>query len=205
MRKVVIVDYGMGNLHSVFRKFRRIGADPRVSSDPGEVPRAELLVVPGVGHFGKAMENLKQRELIAPLNEAVLGRQTPVLGICLGMQLFARRSEEGDVEGLGWLDAQVVRFKVQDPLRHKVPQMGWNGARQAKPSRWLQPMPPDASFYFMHSYHFVCADDRDVLLETEYVYRFASGVERGNIVGVQFHPEKSHGCGERMLCAFLTS
>ena len=160
MRQVVIVDFGMSNLHSVFRKMTRIGGAPVVSSEPAEVAEAEMLVVPGVGHFAKAMDNLASRGLIEPLNEAVVTRKVPVLGICLGMQLFAKRSEEGDVDGLGWLDGRVVRFQVEDPLRFKVPHMGWNGIEQKKPSPLMSNLPPDPSFYFVHSYHFVPGDDR---------------------------------------------
>ena len=204
MRQVVIVDFGMSNLHSVFRKMTRIGAAPVVSSEPAEVAKAEMLVVPGVGHFAKAMDNLASRGLIEPLNEAVVTRKVPVLGICLGMQLFAKRSEEGDVDGLGWLDGRVVRFQVEDPLRFKVPHMGWNGIEQKKPSPLMSKLPPDPSFYFVHSYHFVPGDDRDTLCETEYAYRFVSAVERGNIMGVQFHPEKSQDSGEQLLRNFLS-
>lgn len=204
MRKVVIVDFGMGNLHSVFRKMTRIGGAPVVSSEPAEVAEAEMLVIPGVGHFGRAMDNLASRGLIEPLNEAVLTRKVPVLGICLGMQLFATRSEEGNVDGLGWLDARVVRFQVEDPFRFKVPHMGWNAIEQKKPSPLVSNLPPDPSFYFVHSYHFVPGDDGDTLCETEYSYRFVSAVERGNIMGVQFHPEKSHGSGEQLLRNFLS-
>lgn len=204
MRKVVIVDFGMSNLHSVVRKMTRVGGAPVVSSEPADVAAAELLVVPGVGHFARAMDNLASYGLIEPLNEAVVARKVPVLGICLGMQLFAKRSEEGDVDGLGWLDAEVVRFRVEDPQRFKVPHMGWNGIEQRKPSPLMSNLPPDPSFYFVHSYHFASGDDRDTLCETDYAYRFVSAVERDNIMGVQFHPEKSHDSGEQLLRNFLS-
>jgi len=200
---VAIVDYGMGNLHSVYKAFRRIGAEAAITSDPTQVAAAERLVLPGVGHFGKAMDNLRTRGLIGPLHHSVMERKVPVLGICLGMQLFARRSEEGDVDGLGWIDAQVVRFKVRDTLRHKVPQMGWNSIHQRKQGRLRAGLPIDPLFYFAHSYHLVCADEGDVLFETEYAYSFASAVERGNVLGMQFHPEKSHASGEALLRDFL--
>src|SRR5690349_12454644 len=132
--RVAIVDYGMGNLHSVKRKLDRIGVHPQLTSDPEEVLRADKLLLPGVGHFGKAMEHLDTLELVPALNEAVMVEKTPILGICLGMQLFARHSQEGDSEGLGWIDADVTRFAVDDTLRFKVPQMGWNGVRTVRES-----------------------------------------------------------------------
>ncbi len=203
MSTLVIVDPGTGNLHSVSKAFRRVGADPVVTSDPARVAAAERLVLPGVGHFGQAMQNLKTRGLIEALNDSVLRRKVPVLGICLGLQLFARRSEEGDVAGLGWIDARVVRFQVQDTLRYKVPHMGWNSVRQKRPGRLGDWLPAAPLFYFAHSYHLVCGDEGDVLLETTYAGTFASAVERGNILGVQFHPEKSHAAGELLLRGFL--
>lgn len=205
MSTLVIVDYGTGNLHSVYKAFRRVGADPVVTSDPARVAVAERLVLPGVGHFGKAMDNLRTRGFVEALSEAALGRKVPVLGICLGMQLFARRSQEGDVDGLGWIDAEVIRLEVQDTVRYKVPHMGWNSVQQKKPSRLGSGLPAAPLFYFAHSYHVVCADPGDVLFETSYACTFASGLERGNILGVQFHPEKSHATGEQLLRGFLAS
>ena len=186
MKRAVIVEFGMGNLHSVLRAIRRLGGDPSISSQPREVTRADMLVIPGVGHFGRAMDNLASRDLIGPLNAAVLERRVPVLGICLGMQMFATHSEEGDVAGLGWIDARVVRFRVDDPVRFKVPHMGSNDVAQAKPSPLLADVFPDPSFYFVHSYHVVCADQADVLCRTTYAYGFVSGVEKGNVAGLQF-------------------
>jgi glutamine amidotransferase len=174
-----------------------------VTSDPGEVLRADKLLLPGVGHFGKAMEHLDTLGLVGALNEAVVVRQTPILGICLGMQLFARHSEEGDAEGLGWIDADVVRFAVHDPLRFKVPQMGWNGVRVARPDPLLDTVTEQTEFYFVHAYHMVCRDSADVLCDTDYGQPFTSVVQRGNVCGVQFHPEKSHDAGEVLLRNFL--
>ena len=144
-QQIVIVDYGMGNLHSVERKFSRIGARATVTSDPGVIGRAEKLVLPGVGHFQRAMENLRQLRLLEALNDART-RRIPVLGICLGMQLMAHRSEEGDTGGLGWLDATVVRFKVGDTVRFKVPHMGWNEVVQKKKSALFKNIPDRAEF-----------------------------------------------------------
>lgn len=201
--RVAIVDYGMGNLHSVQRKLDRIGVHPQITSDPNDLLRADKLVLPGVGHFGKAMENLDMMGLVPALHEAVVVKKTPILGICLGMQLFARQSEEGGAEGLGWIDADVVRFAVDDPNRLKVPQMGWNGVRVARSNPLLDGVTEQTEFYFVHAYHLVCRDSGDVLCETDYGYAFTSVVERGNVYGVQFHPEKSHDAGEVLLRNFL--
>lgn len=202
MRTITVLDYGTGNLHSVLKKFRRIGAEPVVSSSPKEVAAADKLVLPGVGHFGVAMRNLEESGLRAALEEAVLRRGVPILGICLGMQLLARHSEEGDTPGLGWLDADVVRFKVRDTVRFKVPQMGWNTMDCKKDSILTKGLPLHPEFYFAHAYHLVCRDSSDVLGETTYDYPFPSATQRRNIYGVQFHPEKSHDVGEAMLRNF---
>jgi glutamine amidotransferase len=200
---VVIVDYGMGNLHSVKRKLDRIGAHAELTSEPDRLLKADKLILPGVGHFGKAMEHLATLGLAPALHEAVVARKTPILGICLGMQLFARRSEEGGAEGLGWLDADVVRFDMDDTRRFKVPHMGWNGVRVARPSPLLDGLTDQTEFYFVHAYHMVCRDGGDVLCDTEYEYPFTSVVQRENLYGVQFHPEKSHEAGELLLRNFL--
>jgi glutamine amidotransferase len=199
---IAIVDYGMGNLHSVQRKFSRIGAQATVTSDPNVVRRAEKVVLPGVGHFLRAMENLRQLRLLEALNDART-RRIPVLGICLGMQLMAHRSEEGDSAGLGWVDANVVRFKVGDTVRFKVPHMGWNEIVQKKKSALFRNIPDRAEFYFVHAYHLVANHDTIVLSETEYDYSFPSAVESANVFGVQFHPEKSHDIGESLLRNFM--
>jgi glutamine amidotransferase len=201
--RVAIVDYGMGNLHSVKRKLDRIGVHGHLTSDPEAVLRADKLLLPGVGHFGKAMEHLGSLGLLPALNEAVLDKRTPILGICLGMQLFARHSQEGDVEGLGWLDADVRRFDIDDTLRFKVPHMGWNGVRVARPDPLLDGVTETTEFYFVHAYHVVCGNRGDVLCDTDYGYSFTSAVQRDNLYGVQFHPEKSHEAGETLLRNFL--
>jgi|SRR5262252_2740956 len=201
MTQIAIVDYGMGNLYSVQRKFSRIRVRTTVTSDPAVIAGAEKVVLPGVGHFQSAMENLRQLRLLEALN-AAHARRTPVLGICLGMQLMALSSEEGDTDGLGWLDAKVVRFKVSDTVRFKVPHIGWNEIVQKKTSALFKNIPDRAEFYFVHSYHLVANREAIVLSETEYDYSFASAVEMENIFGVQFHPEKSHDIGESLLQNF---
>ena len=201
---VVILDYGMGNLHSVARKLRELKADPTISADPAVVAEAEKLVLPGVGHFGKAMENLRQRGLVEALDHAVRARKAPILGICLGMQLMTRHSQEGDAEGLGWIDAEVVRFQVRDALRFKIPHIGWNQIERRKDSALLRGIADLSLYYFVHSYHCVVRDRADVLTESAYELTFTSAFERDNVFGVQYHPEKSHDAGDALLRNFIS-
>lgn len=192
----------MGNLHSVQKKLLRLHADVSISSDPKEILAADKLILPGVGHFGKAMENLRRLQLIDTLNEAVLVKGTPILGICLGMQLMAKRSEEGNAEGLAWFDAEIVRFQVEDTLKYKIPHTGWNQVEIKKSSPLMQDIQERAEFYFVHSFHARTSDPSIVLNETQYGYSFVSALEKDNIFGVQYHPEKSHDAGEKLMRNF---
>lgn len=203
MSIIVIIDYGMGNLHSVKRKLNRIGVDASISSNPKEIEAADKLILPGVGHFRKAIENIKKLEIWDVLNFSVLTQHKPILGICLGMQLMAQHSEEGNEHGLGWFDADVVKFSVNDTLAFKVPHTGWNQIIKVKESPLMKDIPDLAEFYFVHSYHFKCNSDTDILNESDYEYRFTSAIEKGNIFGVQYHPEKSHDVGEKLLKNFI--
>ena len=199
---IAIIDYGMGNLGSVKRKLDRIGVESVVTFNPEEIRNSEKMILPGVGHFGNAVNELKSRGLWDVLNKEVLITKKPILGICLGMQLMAKHSEEGNVPGFGWFDAEVVRFRVQDTLRYKVPHMGWNQVKVMKQSPLFADLNPDQSFYFVHSYHLKCNDQSDILNETEYEYSFVSAIQKDNIYGVQYHPEKSHDAGEKLLRNF---
>ena len=198
-----IVDYGMGNLGSVKRKLDQIGVESVISSKPDELAACKKLILPGVGHFGMAVGELKKRGLWDFLNEAVLNQKKPILGICLGMQLMAKTSEEGDTEGFGWFDAAVVRFRIEDTLRYKIPHMGWNGVTVEKESPLFEGIHRTSGFYFVHAYHMVCKEETDILNQTIYNIPFVSAVEKGNIIGVQYHPEKSHDAGERLLRNFV--
>jgi glutamine amidotransferase len=203
MDKVIIIDYGMGNLHSVKKKLKRIGLTAEISSNPDVIAHAKKLILPGVGHFSKAIQNLKALHLYDALNEAVLVKKTPILGICLGLQLMARHSEEGNEEGFGWFDADVVHFNITNQLKYKVPHMGWNCVKSEKQSILFDGITESQEFYFVHSYHIRTNNNEDVLATTDYEYRFVSALEKDNIFGVQFHPEKSHEVGEKMLTNFL--
>jgi glutamine amidotransferase len=200
---IVIVDYGLGNLFSVRNMFRKAGVDAEITSDPTVIRTASRLVLPGVGAFDHGMRNLAERGLIDVLNEAVLGRRVPVLGICLGLQLMSRRSEEGDLPGLGWLAADTIRFNFASSQPLRVPHMGWNTVAPPRETFLSCALPPDARFYFVHSYH-VCFDDpADVALTAHYGRDVVAAAVRGNVAGTQFHPEKSHKFGLALLQSFI--
>ena len=199
---ITIVDYGAGNMQSVIKTLGLVGVSGVISSDPDLIISADKLILPGVGHFGKVMGNLRNRGLKDALDEAVLKRNIPILGICLGMQLMAKYSSEGNEEGLGWFDGSVVRFDVQDELRYKVPHIGWNQAQQVKSSIILNNIDQSSEFYFLHSFHYVTETPSEILMNTSYSYNFVSAIEKRNIYGVQFHPEKSHEVGLNLLKNF---
>lgn len=201
--KLIIVDYGMGNLNSVKKCLDRMRVSSTVSSDPKAIIDAEKIILPGVGHFGKAMLNLKKLNLLEALNEAVLIKQKPILGICLGMELMAKEGEEGNAQGLGWLDAHIIRFNVLDKIKHKIPHIGWNQIHIRKPSLLMNSIPDLSEFYFLHSYHLRISNQSDILTETQHDYFYPSAIEKDNIFGVQYHPEKSHEVGAQLLNNFV--
>ncbi len=200
---ITIIDYGMGNLRSVQKKIQRCGADAIISSDPGKISAAEKLILPGVGHFANGMKKLDEMGIIPVLNEAVLGKKTPILGICLGMQLMAQKSEEGNVDGLAWFDAEVLKFNISDRIRFKVPHMGWNTVQWKKEEPLCSNSAGDELFYFVHSYYVHCSQNEDILALTTYENEFVSAVSRDHIYGMQFHPEKSHDAGEQIFQNFV--
>lgn len=202
--KITIIDYGMGNLRSVQRKIENIGGKTLISSMPDDIESASKLILPGVGHFANGVHKLKDYGLWNILNKKVLEHKTPILGICLGMQLMAKHSEEGNCDGLGWFDAEVVRFSVNDEIKYKIPHMGWNSLNLKKKSMMVDKVSAGSLFYFVHSYHMSCENKEDILATTEYEYPFVSAVEKDNIFGAQFHPEKSHDWGETMLSNFIS-
>jgi glutamine amidotransferase len=174
-----------------------------ISSNPKDILNSEKIILPGVGHFGKAMLNLKELDLVESLHEAVLVKQTPVLGICLGMQLMAKGSEEGNAAGLSWFDAEVIKFRVSDKIRHKIPHIGWNKIMIKKASSLMSFIPEFSDFYFLHSYHIKINNQADILNETHYDFFYPSAIEKDNIFGVQCHPEKSHDVGAQLLKNFI--
>jgi glutamine amidotransferase len=201
---MTIIDYRTGNLNSIRNMLKKIGAPSTVASSPEDVLRAEKLIIPGVGAFDAGMSRLEESGLIPALHEMVRHRQTPILGVCLGMQLMTKGSTEGSRPGLGWIDADTVRFDQTLDPGLKVPHMGWNVALPVKPSVLLQDMPEEARFYFVHSYFVRCHNPEDRLLSvTHGATTFDAAFERGHIRGVQFHPEKSHRFGMWLLRNFV--
>jgi glutamine amidotransferase len=200
-QRIVVIDYGMGNLRSVLNKVEAVCANTVVSSDPQEVSEADKLILPGVGHFAQGMKNLEASGIMPHLYNKVTVENTPILGICLGMQLFSKFSEEGDIPGLGWIDGRTCKFS--DDMQMKIPHMGWNTLELRKESVITKNIPQDEQYYFCHSYHFECANEEDILASTTYGIQFTSAVQRDNIYGVQFHPEKSHDWGAQIMTDFL--
>ncbi len=200
---IAIVDYGMGNVRSLRNAFEYLGESATITADEEELDAADRIVLPGVGAFGDAMRAIRERQLQPALDRQALEKRKPVLGVCLGMQLFAKRSfEHGNHAGLGWLDAEIVRLRVEPPL--KVPQVGWNSLNYAT-GDWLFDgiRAAEANFYFVHSFHMICADVADVVATTDYGGCVTAVVRRGNLVAAQFHPEKSQDNGLRMLASWV--
>lgn len=203
---IVIVDYGLGNLGSIKNMLKKVGFDAIISSDLEIIKTASKLILPGVGSFDRGITNLKEGGFIPVLNQKVLVDKTPILGICLGMQLFTKRSDEGTLNGLGWVDAETLKFKIEaDSKKYSIPHMGWEYVHQKKESALLIDMPEAPKFYFVHSYYIKNNNESDVLLETDYIHPFHSAFEVDNIIGVQFHPEKSHKYGMKLLTNFVTN
>lgn len=202
MSKIAIVDYGVGNLSSIENMFKRIGIDALVTSNPHEIEASEKIVLPGVGAFDSCIEKFHHSGLREVIDNMVNQKQQPILGICVGLQMMTERSEEGSNPGLGWIKGRTVKFHEEDlPKGYKVPHMGWSDVQLSKPSSLLQNI-EEPRFYFAHSYYVVPENENDILLFGEYGKRFTAAVQKNNIVGVQFHPEKSHSFGMRFLQNF---
>jgi len=200
MPRIAIIDYQMGNLRSVQKGFEKVGYEAMITSDPAELAAADKIVLPGVGAFGDAIAELRRRDLVQPIREAIDSGK-PFLGICLGLQLlFDVSYEGGEFEGLGVLRGKVVRFDLAPPL--KVPHMGWNRGTINRRAPALEGIADGTFFYFVHSYY-VVPDDRGLIaIETEYGHPFCAAVWRGNVFATQFHPEKSQADGLRILKNF---
>ncbi len=199
---IVIVNYGLGNLGSIYNMLKRIGVDDAiVSDDPAMLLKADKLILPGVGAFDAGMQKINSSGLLDALNEAVCIKKTPVLGICLGMQLMTQCSEEGQLKGLGWIEAEVKRFQFTN-TEFKIPHMGWNyiTTTDVKMSMALPELP---KFYFVHSYFITCHQATDIIMTCNYGGNFVAGFCKNNIMGVQFHPEKSHKYGMSLLKYFI--
>lgn len=202
--RIHIVDYGMGNIFSVQKKLIQENVEVSISADHQDIFKADKIILLGVGHFKKAMDNLKELNLIEPLNNFALIKKKPILGICLGMQLMAKFSEEGNSQGLGWIDASVKKFKTSDSQKFKIPHMGWNTINLSKDSALMRNISIDEEFYFVHSFFMKPNKPELILNETTYIDKFCSGIEQENIFGVQYHPEKSHDAGRALLQNFIS-
>jgi glutamine amidotransferase len=199
---IVVVDYGVGNIGSVLNMIRKAGGEVVASASSEDVERAHKIVLPGVGSFDHAVRRLQQLGLAEPIR-ARAEAGVPLLGICLGMQLLSFASEEGELPGLGLIPGRVRRFAFDANLSLRIPHMGWNQVAACKPHALTVGLETDARFYFVHSYHYECDDPVDELFSTHHGYEFASGIQRANIMGVQFHPEKSHRFGMQLFKNFL--
>jgi glutamine amidotransferase len=200
---ISIVDYGLGNIRAFLNVFQRLGIEARTAQTADELRGAERVILPGVGHFDHAMQRLEASGMRAELDELVLGRKVPVLGVCVGMQMLGLSSDEGELPGLGWIEGRVRGFRSIDAAGElSLPHMGWNDVHPAAANPLFRDLEPEPRFYFLHSFFFEAAHDEDVAAKAAYGTEFTAAVSRGNIHGVQFHPEKSHHFGTNLLKNF---
>ena len=197
---ITIIDYGMGNVGSICNMFKYLGVSAEVTRDAKRIATATKILLPGVGAFDAAMSRIQQYGLREVLDRKVLSERVPILGICLGMQLLTRSSEEGRLPGLGWLDATTRRFPELKKL--PVPHMGWNQVKTTRQSLLTAGLDHGSRFYFVHSYYVQASNESKVILTTTYGVTFHSAIQDGNIFGAQFHPEKSHRFGMHLLQNF---
>ena len=199
---ISVIDYGVCNLGSMLNMLRKVGAQVQLVSTARQVERAEKLILPGVGAFDNGIAALHRCGLIGPLRTRALRDKVPLLGVCLGMQMLGRRSEEGGMDGLGLIDAEAIRFRFGHDSRFKVPHMGWSLLAPKRHSPLLTELDATSRFYFCHSYRLVCNIATDVLASAVHGDEFVAMVQRDNVYGVQFHPEKSHRFGMALLHNF---
>jgi len=199
---ISIINYGIGNLESIANMFKKYGIKSHITNDPDTIEQADKIILPGVGHFGHCMQKLNESGLLPMLEQKALKDRIPVLGICVGHQMLFEKSEEGNAIGLNWIPGQVIKFNsTQLSSNYKIPHMGWSDIGVNKPDSNLFDGIIEPRFYFTHSYHVECYEQY-VLAKASYGYDFVAAVQKGNIFGVQFHPEKSHRFGMELLKNF---
>lgn len=199
---IIIVDYGLGNLKSIQNMLKKIGYSSKITADKAEIAQAKKLILPGVGAFDNAMNNIYKNELDKLLNKKVLEEKVPILGICLGMQIMCKSSEEGTLDGLSWIDASVLKFKFSE-TKFKVPHMGWNIVQPIHKNSLFKGLDfEEVKFYHVHSFYVKLNDADNELAVTKYENNFTTAFQKDNIYGVQFHPEKSHKYGFELLRNF---
>lgn len=202
---ITLIDYGVGNINAFVNVYKRLNIETKIASCVKDLAQVEKLILPGVGSFDYAMTQLNQSGMREKLDELVLFEKKPVIGICVGMQMMANFSEEGNVEGLGWIDAIVKKFNESKIHSHtKFPHMGWNDVKAVSNSKLFHGLEEEALFYFLHSYYFECKSEFNVIATSEYGEEFCCAVNKDNIFGIQFHPEKSHHYGEILLNNFAS-
>lgn len=202
---ITIVDYKTGNLGSIKNMLKRIGEPSIITGDVDEINNSSKIILPGVGSFDAGVQKLKDSGIWDVLNDKVLDGNTPILGICLGAQLMTQGSEEGQKVGFGWVEAKTVKFKIDQESKLKVPNMGWNYIKKEKDSLLFKDMVDNPRFYFVHSFHFDFEEKSQIISTSKYSYEFCSAFEKKNVLGVQFHPEKSHRFGMNLLKNFVTN
>ncbi|SHF13373.1 imidazole glycerol phosphate synthase subunit HisH [Chryseobacterium takakiae] len=200
---ITIIDYGVGNINAFVNVYKRVDVPVKIAKTKEDLEDAQKLILPGVGHFDHAMTQLNNSGMRDTLDELVLGKEIPVIGICVGMQMMANSSDEGKLEGLKWIDATVKKFdetKINQITR--LPHMGWNDVKPVKDMELFKGLEKDSIFYFLHTYYFHCHNSEDIMAVTQYGDEFASAAHHENKYGIQFHPEKSHHYGEILLHNF---